>query len=137
MIDAPEQHDLDENPKGSDCERSGHDAAPEAEGAGEIVGQGEGDIGTEHIERAMRKIHDARDAEDDGQARGHQEQRGCTGKTGQELDDIKGHGRSGSAWFDLPLPARGERSARKAIRVSGTLQALRWRREPLTPALSP
>src|SRR5262249_17737288 len=84
------------------------DTAPEAERAGEALGQRERHIGAEHVERAVGEVNDTRDAKDDRKARGDQEQRRRAGKTGQELDNIKGHKWSGFD-FSPPLPARGER----------------------------
>jgi hypothetical protein len=40
----------------------------------------------------MGEIDDPRHAENDRQPRRHQKQRRRTGKTGQELDEVKGHG---------------------------------------------
>ena len=97
MIDPPQQHHLDEHADHSDDQRRDDDAAPEAERAGKALGQRERDIGAEHVERAMREIHDPRHAEDDRQARRDQKQRRRAGKTGQELNEVEGHRRSGLA----------------------------------------
>src|SRR5207248_11228735 len=72
----------------------GENAAPESERAGKSLGQREGDIRAEHIERAMGEIDDPHHAEDDRQPRRDQKQRRCAGKTGQELNEVKGHLRS-------------------------------------------
>jgi spore cortex formation protein SpoVR/YcgB (stage V sporulation) len=92
MIDASQQHHLDQHADRGDDQRRGDDAAPESERARKTIGQCERDIGTEHIERAMREIHDPCHAEDDRQSRGDQKQRRRAGETGQELDEIEGHG---------------------------------------------
>ena len=118
MIDPPQQHHLDQHADGGDDQRSNDDAAPEAKRAGEALGQRERDIGAEHVERAMSKIHDPRHAEDDRQPRRDQEQRRRAGETGQELNEVEGHGRSGLVVV-LPRPACGERSDCEAIRVRG------------------
>ncbi len=95
VIDAAQQHHFDQHADQCHRERGQHDAAPEAERAGEPFGQREGDVGAYHVEGAMREIHDPRHAEDDRQARGHQEQRRRAGETGQKLYDVKGHRKSG------------------------------------------
>ena len=95
MIDPPQQHHLDQHADNRHHQRRNDDAAPEAERAGEALGQRERDIGAEHVERAMGKIHDPRHAEDDRQPRRDQEQRRRAGETGQELNEVEGHGRSG------------------------------------------
>jgi hypothetical protein len=51
--------------------------------------QREADIGAEHIEGAMREIDDARDAEDNRQARGDQEQRTCARQSGEQLIEVE------------------------------------------------
>src|SRR3546814_13940188 len=44
-------------------------------------------IGAEHVERTVREIDDAGDAENQRQARGDEEQGGCAGEPGEELDE--------------------------------------------------
>ena len=95
VIDAAQQHHLDQHADQRHGKRGDDDAAPEAERARKPLRQREGDVGAEHVEGAMREIHDPRHAEDDRQARRHQEQRRCAGETGQKLYDVKGHRRSG------------------------------------------
>ena len=91
VIDPPQQHHLDENADHRHDQRRHHDAGPEPECAGKPLGQRERHIGAEHVERAMGEIDDPRHAEDDRQPRRHQKQRRRAGKTGQELDEVKGH----------------------------------------------
>ena len=67
VIDAPQQHHLDEHADQRHGKRRHDHAAPEAERAGEALGQREGDIGADHVEGAMREIHDPRHAKDDRQ----------------------------------------------------------------------
>ena len=130
VIDPPQQHHLDQHADHRHDQRRHHDAGPEPERAGKPLGQRERHIGAEHVEGAMGEIDDPRHAEDDRQPRRHQKQRRRAGKTGQELDEVKGHWRSGSAHFRFggfilrdaasrllrmrscssPLPACGERS---------------------------
>ena len=95
MVDPPQQHHLDQHADDRDDQRRHDDAAPEPERAGEALGQRERDIGAEHVERAMGKVHDPRHAEDDRQPRRDQEQRRSAGEAGQELNEVKGHWRSG------------------------------------------
>ena len=95
MVDPPQQHHLDQHADDGHDQRRDDDAAPEAERAGEALGQRERDIGAEHVERAMGEIHDPRHAEDDRQPRRDQKQRRRAGETGQELNEVEGHGRSG------------------------------------------
>src|SRR6202041_2396930 len=71
------------------------------DGTGKSLGQRERHIGAEHIERAMREIDDPRHAKDDREARRHQKQRRRAGKTGQELDKVKGHLRVASARLEV------------------------------------
>ena len=107
MIDPPQQHHLDQHADRGNDQRRRDNTGPEPERAGKAFGQRERDIGAEHVESAMGEIDDPRHAEDDRQARRHQKQRRRAGKTGQELDDVKGHVRS--ARFEKPLLACGER----------------------------
>src|SRR5260221_14398692 len=102
----------------------------------------------------MREIDDARDAENDRQPRGDQKQRRRAGKSGQELNDVKGHYESALRHDGVesnrralksPRPACAERSdcyerceaSSGAIRVRGALREESPWREPLTPTLSP
>src|SRR5207247_10312106 len=48
------------------------------------------DIGAQHVERAVREVDDARDAEDERQPRRDEEQRRRAGKTVDELDEEGG-----------------------------------------------
>ena len=162
MIDPPQQHHLDQHADDGHDQRRDDDAAPEAERAGETLGQRERDIGAEHVERAMGEIHDPRHAEDDRQPRRDQEQRRRAGEAGQELNEVEGHGRSGLAQSSAGLHPSRRRFAPPQDEVLLTSPRLRgeggsprvanhgprwgyrsinWqsdsRREPLTPTLSP
>ena len=76
-IDAPQQHDLDQRADARRRRRRGRDdAAPEAERAADLGGEGVGDVGPQHIEGPVRDIDDAGDAEDQRQAGGDKEQAG-------------------------------------------------------------
>ncbi len=73
-IDAAQDDDLD---RCADCghhDRGEHDPAPEPDRAAERRHQRVGDIGPEHIERAVRDIDDARDAENEGEPGRDEEQ---------------------------------------------------------------
>src|SRR5258708_9059818 len=109
MIDPPQQHHLDQHADGYNDQRRRDDAAPESDRAGKSFGQRERDIGAEHVERAMREIDDARDAENDRQPRGDQKQRRRAGKSGQELNDVKGH-------YESALRHDGVESNRRALK---------------------
>jgi hypothetical protein len=79
--------DLD---RGADCgdhERGQHDPAPEPERAADRRHQRVGDVGPEHVERAMRDIDDARDAEDEGEPGRDEEQARCRSET---IEGLKG-----------------------------------------------
>ena len=76
-INPPQQHDLDQRADDADDKRGGDDAAPEAERAADMGGEGIGDVGPQHIEGPVRDIDDAGDAEDQRQAGGDEE----TGRT--------------------------------------------------------
>ena len=91
VVNPPQQRHFDQHADCRDDQRRGDNAAPEAERAGKIFGQREGDIGAEHIKGAVGKIDDPRHAKDDRQARSDQEQRRGAGKSGQELYEVKGH----------------------------------------------
>ena len=65
-----------------------------------------GEIGAEHVERAVREIEDAHDAENKREARGDQEQEHCGGQAAHELteQERRRHRR--------PSPSRPSRRAR-------------------------
>ena len=90
-IDPAQQHHLDDDADQRDDQRRADDAAPEAERARKPLGEREREIGAEHVEGAMREVHDPGDAEDDRQARSHEKQRGRAGESGQKLREIKAH----------------------------------------------
>ena len=68
-------------------------AAPEARARWRRRERGDqrpGDIGAQHVERAMREVHDPRDAEDDRQPGRDEEQRGRARQPVQRLDEEEG-----------------------------------------------
>src|SRR5260221_457481 len=79
---------------GGDHQRHSDDAPAESDWTGKSLGQRKSDICAEHIERGVGKINDGRHTENDRQSRRNQKHRRCAGKTGQELDEVKGHFRS-------------------------------------------
>ena len=85
-VDAAQQHDLDQRAENADDKRCGDDAAPEADRAAHRRRQRNGDIGAQHVERAMRDIDDAGDAEDQGKSGGDKKQ---AGRRGQTVDGLK------------------------------------------------
>ena len=135
VIDPPQQHHLDQHADHRHHQRRDHDAAPEPERAGKPLGQRERDIGAEHVERAMGEIDDPRHAEDDRQARRHQKQRRRAGKTGQELDEVKGHGRSGLAHFSA-VASSFETCASRLLRMRSLVTSPRLRGERSAPVRS-
>jgi hypothetical protein len=94
FIDAPQQRRLDQRPDERHDEGRDDHAAIVAERPGELLGQGEGEVGPDHVERAVGEVHDARHAENDRQPRGHQKQRRRAGEPVQELNEQKIHDRS-------------------------------------------
>ena len=91
FIDPPQQDHLDQNAKQRDDHCCNDNTAPESQRAGQTLRQRERDIGAEHIECAVSKIHDPCHAEDDRQPRSNEEQRCCARKAGQELDKVEAH----------------------------------------------
>ena len=92
-VDAAQQQDFHRHADQADRCGGEQDGDPEADRAAADRGdRGHADIGAEHIEGAVGEIHDPRDAEDDRQARRHQEQGGRTGKARQQRDDEFTHG---------------------------------------------
>jgi hypothetical protein len=85
-VDAAQQHDLDQRAENADDKRCGDDPAPKAERAVHRRRQGDGDIGAQHVERAVRDIDDAGDAEDQGKSGGDEKQAGSRGET---VDGLK------------------------------------------------
>ncbi len=89
LVDPPEDQHLDDDAD-QPCEsRRRQHAAPEAEHIrrSEAPDQRPGQIGPEHVERAMREVHDPRDAEDDRQPRRYEEQRRGRGQAVQRLGE--------------------------------------------------
>ena len=80
-VNAPEQEDLDQCADDGNNNRADDDAAPEADAAADRRRQRDGEVGPQHVERAMRHVDDARDPEDEGKSCRDEEQSGCDGET--------------------------------------------------------
>ncbi len=89
-IDAPQQDDLQQHAKQRDRQRRSEHAECERQRVAPEPGQdAPADIGAQHEQAAVREVHHARHAEDDGQPGGDEEQRRRRGESGQELDREK------------------------------------------------
>ena len=91
-VDAAEDEDLDERADDAHDQCRAEQRQPEravaaAEPVAEEADEGQAEIGAQHVERAVREIDHARDAEDQRQAGRDQEQAGSTGEAGQDLDE--------------------------------------------------
>ena len=80
-VDPAQEHGLDERASRRDERRGRRDARPEADRWRER----HGGIHAQHVKRAVREVDDARDAEDQRQPGGDQEQRRSVGQAVQEL----------------------------------------------------
>jgi hypothetical protein len=94
LVDAPEDQHLHRHAgEPDDSRREQH---PQDEGRQRIMvveqrgDDGHTEIGAEHEEGAMREIHDPRDAENQRQPRGDDEQRGRIGEAGKRLRQDEG-----------------------------------------------
>ena len=89
LIDPAQDRHLDRNADQPDQHRCQQHATPKAKRAGraEMRDQRPGEIGAQHVERAMREIHDPRHAEDDRQSRRDQEERGGRSQPVQRLGE--------------------------------------------------
>ena len=87
-VHAPEQSDLDGEPDRADGESRDEDRDVERGGAErQDGGQRHREIRGEHVERAVREVHDARDAEDERQAGRDEEEHHRVREPGEELDE--------------------------------------------------
>ena len=101
-IQALQQQPLDQRADERHGKRGQQHARPErqraaAEDAGDEVAERVGAIRAEHVQRAVREVHDARHAEDEREPGRDQEQRGGAGQAVQELQQEGGerHARGG------------------------------------------
>jgi len=88
-IDPAHEQPLEHDAERRDSQRPGRDRQREA--AGQAVG-GEGEVGAEHIERAVGEVDDPEHAEDQRQAGRHQEQQHAHDQPGRRLRHRTGGG---------------------------------------------
>ena len=113
-VDPPQQQDLDQSAEPADDQGGEQDCEPEAErrgAAAEPAGQAHGEIGAQHVERAVGEVDDPGDAENDREAGCDQEQRGGGGEAVQQLDDQEVQGRLTRAGCAARLQSAGQGSA--------------------------
>ena len=92
-VDAAQHQHLDQRCRPARRRAPPGHRAPEAERrAAQRLDQAVGAVEAQHVERAVREVHDPRHAEDQRQAGRHQEQRRGGGQPVQELDDDGGEG---------------------------------------------
>ena len=92
LVDAPENENLEDAAEDGDCDGREQHAEPEPwNRAADARHQRIGDIGPDHVERAVGEIHDPRHAKDDGKPRGDQEQGRRIGEARQELREVEAH----------------------------------------------
>ena len=89
LVHPPEDQELDDHPDGADGDAGEKDRGPETERAAEMPDEGVGDIGAQHVERAVREVHDPGDPEDDGEPRRDQEQGRRAREAGQRLHEVE------------------------------------------------
>ena len=100
-VEALQQCALEREPGDGRRERRGEHGEQEGAGGGLRRGAGEG---ADHVERAVREVDEVHDAEDERQARRHQEQHHAELHAVQKLlgDERKGHD---PAPFETVMPA--------------------------------
>src|SRR5262249_61155991 len=86
-VERPDEESLDEEPEGAHQQRREQERDEEAAGAPD---QYEAEVGTQHVERAVRKIHDRHQAEDQRQTDGEQHE---DSSEHQSREDLGGEGR--------------------------------------------
>ena len=92
-VEAAEDDDLDERAGEGGGGEGGDEREEEVAGGG---GGGGGGEGADHVEAAVGEVDEAHDAEDQGQAGGHQEEHGAELEAVQDLLDEEGRGHWGS-----------------------------------------
>ena len=92
-IDAAQQQDLEQCAEQPDKNRGQSHPAPEPERSRESIRQRKGEIGAEHEECAVGEVHNARHAEDERKAGGHEKQRSGARKSREKLNDEELHPR--------------------------------------------
>ena len=93
LVDAAQDRHFDHHTDQPPGQRRQQDRNPETgETAADGIDHRVTDIGSEHIERAMREVHNSGDTENNRQTGSNQKQGRCICQAGQELDNIKTHG---------------------------------------------
>ena len=93
VVQALQQQALDQRAEKRDDDRGGEDAGREAgEAVAEALAERPREVCAEHEQRAVREVDDARDAEDQRQAGGNQEQRRRGREAVEELERERGEG---------------------------------------------
>src|SRR5262249_21909693 len=115
LVDAAQQQHLDQRAEGGHDEAGGDDAAPEAERAADLEGEGGGEIEPQHVEGAVGDVDDAGDAEDQRQAGADEEQ---ARRRGEAVERLKQEGFEGHAVMELlgsikAIPGNGINASRK------------------------
>ncbi|MNV24002.1 hypothetical protein D3C71_1150450 [compost metagenome] len=87
LVDAAQQHHLHQSAQRPHHPRRQQQRGPEAQAGAQLGHQRIGHIDADHEERAMRKVDDARDTEDQRQPGAHQEQRGGPRQSVEQLND--------------------------------------------------
>src|SRR5439155_24121136 len=91
-VDPPEERVLDEAAENAGGDRGHDEGHPEADGrvVRERGHDGVGQVGRDHVERAVREVDHAQRAEDQRKARGQEKEDHPPTQTGEELDDEVG-----------------------------------------------
>jgi hypothetical protein len=85
-VDAPQDDQLEDKPDKPDGQGGADQGCPETRRSRNFGRKRVADIGAQHIKRAVGEVHDARDAKDNGQAGGYEEEGGGAGQPAEELD---------------------------------------------------
>ena len=91
-IDRSQHADLDDHADDADDQPRQQDRTPKTDHARQHLHQRIAEIGAQHVERPVGKIHHPCDAKDQRQPRGNHEERTRIGKPSQNLCDKKAHG---------------------------------------------
>ena len=89
LVHPPQDQELDDHPDDADGEAREQDRRPEADRPAEELDEGVGDVRPQHVERAVREVHDPGHPEDDGEPGRHQEQRRCAREARQRLHQVE------------------------------------------------
>ena len=89
LVDPPQDQELDDHPDDADRDPREQDRGPETDRPPEVLDQGVRDVRPQHVERAVREVHDPGHPEDDGKPRGDEEQRRRAREAGQPLHQVE------------------------------------------------